>query len=107
MVNAIVNTTTVKAGNRHGRNLALQVLIGQEKDPYENNRIIDRNSSLSRGMQVKYHGIPFELQTNSHNWRIKGKTSMTEDKAGGDELEEMLHRIYMLSSQTLHIGKVN
>lgn len=62
MVNAIVNTYTVKAGDRNEGNLALSVLVGQKEHPHEKNCIIDTGSSLSRGTEVKIMKFPLSCK---------------------------------------------
>lgn len=96
MVNEIIDTYAVQAGNRDERNVSLLILVGQKEHLHGNNCIVDTDSSLSKGTEVKYHEVSFEVQANSHSWSIKGKTSMTRDKAGNIVWEEILHRINML-----------
>lgn len=96
MVNDIIDTYTVQAGNGDEGNVSLLVLVGQKEHLHGNNCIVDTDGSLSKGTEVNYHEVSFELQANSHNWSIKGKTRMTIDKAGNIEWEEILHRINML-----------
>lgn len=76
------------------RNLAFSVFVGQTEHS-QDNYIIDTDSSLHKGTEVKYHEVSFELQANSCNWSIKGKT---RDKAGNVEWDKILHRINILVS---------
>lgn len=97
MVNATVNTYTVQDGGTEEGNLAFPVSVGQKEHPHEDNCVIDTDrSNLSKGTEVKYLEVSFELQANSHISSIKGKTSMTRDKAGNEEWEEVLHRMNVM-----------
>lgn len=67
------NRYTHRAGWKQGwRKLSLLVLVGQKEHLHGNNCIIDTDSSLNKGTEVKYHEVSFELPANSHN-KYKGQ----------------------------------